>query len=80
MPSGNIFIAHPTTPDQINALKSVVKALKVKFEIKKEYPVTTGEPSKAEVLDNIRQGFRELKLIQKGKLKTTSAKEFLNEL
>jgi hypothetical protein len=80
MQTENIFIAHPTTPDQINALKAVVKALKVKFEIKKEAVSDDVEPSKSEVLGNIRQGFKELKLIQQGKLKTTSAKDFLNEL
>ncbi len=33
MSSTNIFIAHPATDEQLNALKAVVKALKVKFEI-----------------------------------------------
>jgi hypothetical protein len=79
MQTENIFIAHPTSADQINALKAVVKALKVKFEIKKE-SAHYAEPSKAETLDNIRNGFKELKLIQQGKSKTTSAKDFLNEL
>jgi len=32
----SIFIAYPTTTAQINALKAVVKAFKVEFEIKKE--------------------------------------------
>lgn len=31
----NIFIAHPTNIDQINALKAVVKAFKIKFEVTK---------------------------------------------
>jgi uncharacterized protein YlbG (UPF0298 family) len=38
------------------------------------------EPSKEEILNNIRAGFEELHLIQKGKLKATPLKEFLNEL
>jgi hypothetical protein len=38
MQSESIFIAHPTTADQLNALKAVVKALKVKFELKKNDP------------------------------------------
>ncbi len=38
------------------------------------------EPSKEEVKENIRQGLRELKLIEEGKLKSRPAKEFLNEL
>lgn len=28
-----IFIAHPTTTEQVDALKAFVKALKIKFEI-----------------------------------------------
>ena len=38
MQTENIFIAHPTTIDQINALKDFLKNLKIKFEIKKEDP------------------------------------------
>lgn len=38
MQTESIFIAHPTTTDQLNALKAVVKALKVKFELKKNDP------------------------------------------
>ena len=46
----NILIAHPTTIDQINALKVVLKALKVTFEIKEQpynqYFVTKIEKSR----------------------------------
>ncbi len=38
------------------------------------------EPSKENVLANIKAGLIEMKLFKKGKLKTTSAKDFLNEL
>ena len=38
------------------------------------------EPTKQEIKENIRQGLRELKLIEEGKLETRPAKEFLNEL
>ncbi|TAH03210.1 MAG: hypothetical protein EAZ15_03590 [Sphingobacteriales bacterium] len=31
-----IFIAHPTTLEEINILKAFVKSLKIKFEVKKE--------------------------------------------
>ncbi|HVS94373.1 MAG TPA: hypothetical protein VHE59_20185 [Mucilaginibacter sp.] len=41
---------------------------------------TDGEPTKEDILDNIKKGFEEMQLIKKGKLKTTSAKDFLNEL
>ena len=41
MQAENIFIAHPTTIDQLNALKAVMKALKIKFEVSKEKPYNT---------------------------------------
>lgn len=41
---------------------------------------TDDEPTKVEILENIKEGFREMQLIKKGKLKTTSLKAFLNEL
>lgn len=41
---------------------------------------TYAEPSKNDVLNNIKTGLKELKLFKKGKLKTTSANDFLNEL
>jgi hypothetical protein len=31
MPTQNIFIAHPTNKEQIDALKAIVKAFKIKF-------------------------------------------------
>lgn len=37
-------------------------------------------PSKADILDNIKTGLKEMQLFKKGKLKTTSAKDFLNQL
>jgi hypothetical protein len=41
---------------------------------------TDDEPTKEEILANIKAGLDEVKLFKKGKLKTKSAKEFLNEL
>jgi|GEM_PF-4067994 len=54
MQTENIFIAHPTTIDQLNALKAVVKALKVKFELKKENPYDISNEDKALVLNRIK--------------------------
>lgn len=34
--------------------------------------------SKEDIVANLNQGFREMQLIKEGKLKTTSAKDFLN--
>ena len=41
---------------------------------------TDGEPTKDEILGNLKRGFEEMQLIKKGKLKTTSLHDFLNEL
>lgn len=41
MPSTEIFIAHPDTPEQSNALKAFFKALKIKFEIRSEKAYNT---------------------------------------
>lgn len=46
--------------------------------------ITSGEThegdSKEDILKNIKKGLEEVKLAKQGKLKTTSAKDFLNEL
>ena len=52
----------------------LVKNLGLKME--KEEPVD----AKEEVLKGIEQGFREVKLIQEGKMKSRPAKDFLDEL
>lgn len=36
MKTQNIFIAHPKTTEQVNALKAFMQALKIKFEVSKE--------------------------------------------
>ena len=53
MQTENIFIVNPTTIDQLNALKAVVKTLKVKFELKKETTYDISDDDKAIVLDCI---------------------------
>jgi hypothetical protein len=42
--------------------------------------IETEEDSKEIILENIKDGLKEVGLFKKGKLKTTSAKDFLNEL
>jgi hypothetical protein len=41
---------------------------------------TDDQPTKEEILSNLKKGFEEMQLIKKGKLKTTSLNDFLNEL
>jgi hypothetical protein len=42
--------------------------------------IETDEEPNLEVLENIKAGLKEVSLYKKGKLKTTPAKDFLNEL
>ena len=42
--------------------------------------IETDEDPKENVLENIKAGLKEVNLFKKVKLKTTSAKDFLNEL
>ena len=76
MSTQDIFIIEPSTTEEANALKAFAKALKLKFQVSK----TKVSESKNEILSSIQQGLREVKLMEEGKLKATSAKEFLNEL
>ncbi len=46
--------------------------------VKKIEPIT--EPTKKQILENVKTGLKEVELFKKGKLKTTTAKDFLNEL
>ena len=41
---------------------------------------TDEEPSKEDILDNIKAGLEEVQLFKRGKLKTSPAKSFLGEL
>lgn len=41
---------------------------------------TDEEPTKEAIVSNLKKGFEELSLIKKGKLKTTSLNDFMNEL
>jgi hypothetical protein len=41
---------------------------------------TDDEPTKEEIVSNLKRGFEEMQLIKKGKLKSTSLNDFLNEL
>jgi len=41
---------------------------------------TDEEPTKEEIISNLKKGFEQMQLIKKGKAKTTSLNDFLNEL
>ena len=64
-----------TTDKEYNHFVKLVKNLHYVKKIE-----TDDEPTKEEIISNIKSGFEEMKLFKEGKLQTTSAKDFLNEL
>lgn len=64
-----------TTDKEYNHFVKLVKNLHYVKKIE-----TDDEPTKEKILNNLKKGFEEMQLIKKGKLKTTSLNDFLNEL
>ena len=64
-----------TTDKEYNHFVQLVKNLAYVKKIE-----TDENPDKQEAIDNITAGLKEVNLFKKGKLKTTSAADFLNEL
>ena len=58
----------PKNKRELLMVDKVLEALNIKFV------------ENDSVLENIKNGLEEMQLFKKGKLKTTSAKDFLNEL
>ena len=64
-----------TTDKEYNHFVELAKKLHYVKKIE-----TDEEPNKEHIFDNIKAGLKEMQLFKKGKLKTTPAKDFLNEL
>lgn len=60
----------------LKSLRKIRRERKAEKEIQNESELDTPET----VEENLRQSFRELKLVQEGKLETRSLEEVLNEL
>lgn len=73
MPTENIFIAHPKTTEQIDALKAIVKAFKIDFEI-------TKKEVNDSIINELQISLNQVQEIRKGKLAKQSVKDFLDEL
>lgn len=73
MTTDNIFIAHPKTVEQIEALKAIVKAFKIDYEISKKDKVNP-------YLIELQESLNQVSDIKDGKLAKQTAKDFLNEL
>jgi len=64
-----------TTDKEYNHFVELTKSLSYVKKIETDEDIVT-----TSVLDNIKAGLEEVRLFKEGKLKTTSAKDFLNEL
>lgn len=73
MTTDKIFIAHPKTVEQIEALIAIVKAFKIDYEISKKDKVST-------YLIELQESLNQVSDIKDGKLAKQTAKDFLNEL
>lgn len=73
MQTQNIFISHPKTVERINALKIVVKALKIDFEV-------TKEEDKSFFVEELQSSLNQVQDIKSVKSPKQSIKDFFNEL
>lgn len=64
-----------TTDKEYNHFVQLAKSLHYVKKIE-----TDEENTKEEIISNIKRGFEEMRLLKDGNLKTTSLKDFLNEL
>ncbi|PGH40275.1 MAG: hypothetical protein CRN43_03955 [Candidatus Nephrothrix sp. EaCA] len=64
-----------TTDKEYNHFVELAKNLQYVKKIE-----TDEEPAKAKIFKHIKRGFEEMQLIKKGKLKTASLSDFLDEL
>jgi hypothetical protein len=67
------IIANPKTKAESKAVLDFLKSMKIDVEVYEK-------PSKEKVLKGIEQGFKELKMHKKGKLKLQNFSELLDEL
>lgn len=66
--------------DDTEAMKKLQKVLQRLKKEKAAKEATTAAADKAEVMNDIREGLRELKLMKQGKLKSRPVEELLNEI
>lgn len=66
--------------DDTEAMKKLQKVLQRLKKEKAAKEATTAADDKAEVMNDIREALRELKLMKQGKLKSRPVEELLNEI
>jgi hypothetical protein len=67
-------IFHPSNIEELNVLKAIAKAMKMKYEI------ITKEKASNQLFNDLTEAFNDVKLYEQGKKKLKSAKDLLNEL
>jgi len=73
-------MAHVILDVKDNKLSFFFEVIKNFRFIKVEKTFTDDEPSKEEIIENIRLGLKDIKNIEQGKSKSRPAREILNEL
>ncbi len=71
MKTQDIFIAHPETNEQVNALKAFMQALKIKFEVSSE------ENYNPEFVEKVLESRQQAKEGKVTRIKKENLKEFL---
>lgn len=72
MNTQNIFIAHPGTAEQVNALQAFMQAMKIKFEVSAEE-----EDYNSEFVEKLLESRRQAKEGKVTRVKKENLKEFL---
>ncbi len=71
-----MIVTYPTNNTEIKAIKAVLNALNVRYEITD----VIIKPKKNKILNNIKTGLEEVTKFKNGSLETTSAKDFLSSI
>ena len=83
MSLNNLVIFHPSNNEQLAALRSLAKVLKMDFEVTTKEKLEKKVKLRKEkdiIIDDIKDAVEELKLIKSGKLKARNVEDLLNEL
>jgi hypothetical protein len=83
MSLNKLVIFHPSNTEQLAALRSLAKVLKMDFEVTTKEKLEKKVKLRKEkdiIIDDIKDAVEELKLIKSGKLKARNVEDLLNEL
>lgn len=83
MSLNNLVIFHPSNNEQLAALRSLAKVLKMDFEVTTKEKLEKKVKLRKEkdiIIDDIKDAVEELKLIKSGKLKARNVEDLLDEL